>query len=246
MEDVHSIRLPKKLSDVILGYSYFLHPYSESQAKIYKLTHKSKPNLYLKIKQFQERNNLKTEYQILKWIDKRLPTPQPRYYLLEEETEYLVTTEVPGTPTYQVDNNQREKAVIILGKSLKLIHNLDTVNCPVNNSIENWLKRLNAEVKDVSFLKTHKPRENMVFTHGDYCLPNIIVKDSELSGIIDWDYAGLADSYTDFASCVRSIRYNYGVIESNEKWIPLFFNSYGLNDLNIEKLDYYSKLIDIT
>ncbi len=60
-------------------------------------------------------------------------------------------------------------------------------------------------------------------------------------GIIDWDCAGLADPYMDFVSCVWSIGYNYGEKDAEEKWVPLFFDSYGIQP-DTEKLRYYNKL----
>ncbi len=90
-----------------------------------------------------------------------------------------------------------------------------------------------------------QPDESLVFTHGDYCLPNIIIEGRELSGVIDWDYAGLADPYADFASCVWSMGYNYGLEETAERWEPYFFMVYGLEDVDVGNLAYYRKLMDL-
>ena len=89
-----------------------------------------------------------------------------------------------------------------------------------------------------------QPNESLVFTHGDYCLPNIIIEERELSGVLDWDYAGLADPYADFASCVWSMGYNYGLEEIAERWEPYFFMVYGLDDIDVGKLAYYRKLME--
>ena len=44
--------------------------------------------------------------------------------------------------------------------------------------------------------------------HGDYCLPNIILKEHTVSGYIDVALAGVGDRYQDLALAVRSLAYN--------------------------------------
>ncbi|TFH13229.1 aminoglycoside 3'-phosphotransferase, partial [Candidatus Bathyarchaeota archaeon] len=87
-----------------------------------------------------------------------------------------------------------------------------------------------------------RPVENFVFTHGDYCLPNILIEDGVLSGVIDWDYAGLADPYVDFVSCMWSIRYNFG--EEADDLIPLFLETYDV-ELDPAKYGFYKRLNEL-
>jgi aminoglycoside phosphotransferase len=178
---------------------------------------------------------------MLKWINQRVPTPEPLYYNKEKSTEYLLTTEIKGTPTYQVTLSERETAVRILAETLRKIHSIDTTGCPARHTINCWIKTLREKEIDVSPLGDWRPEEKLCFTHGDYCLPNIIVN-GRLSGIIDWDYAGLADPYTDLASCTWSLGYNYK--EEAETLIPLFYETYGVEIIE-EKLDFYRRLYEL-
>jgi aminoglycoside phosphotransferase len=178
----------------------------------------------------------------------RLPTPEPLFYMLSEGVEYLLTREVPGTPAYQVQPEEREDAVRVLAFTLKCIHELDTDACPYTNTIEDRVTALKPTLnqrdgKKLDALLKHAPAETLVFTHGDYCLPNVITLGARLGGVIDWDYAGLADPYVDLASCFRSLKYNYGERDSKEIWIPLFLEVYGLDALDDEKLGFYTELI---
>lgn len=235
-----STRLPDELAERLTGYSFVKHPYDESQATIYVFIHQTKPRLYLKIRNDQT-NRLNSEYKMLKWINQRVPTSEPLYYIKETSTEYLLSTEIKGTPTYQVAPPEREKTVRILAETLRKIHSLDPSRCPARHTINDWVNVLRAKEIDVAPLGEWRPEEKLCFTHGDYCLPNIIVNGG-LSGVIDWDYAGLADPYVDLASCTWSLRYNFK--EEAETLIPLFFDMYDV-DIDEEKLGFYRRLHEL-
>ena len=227
---------PEKLSELTEGYTVSRYPWYETAAKIYRLESESDA-IYLKIIEGQATRNLERESKILEWVDGRLPTPKLLYYGFDEGVEYQLTSEVKGTPTYKVQPNERTDAVRVLGETLKLIHSLGTAGCPIDNRIDKKV----AQIEDASELG-HRSGENLVFTHGDYCLPNIIIENAALSGVIDWDYGGLADPYVDFNSCIWSMGFNYGEQETKQKWTSLFLESYGIDELDEEKLAFYGRL----
>lgn len=233
--------LPPELTDIIDGYSVNRFPYYETVAKIYRL--EADDVLYLKIIEGQESLNLERESKILQWIDGRLPVPKILHYSYLDGVEYQLTSEIKGTPTYKVQEYEREKAVIAMGEAMKQIHSLDPSGCPIDNRIENRFKRIIEEGNSLEELGD-RPEENLIFAHGDLCLPNILVENDQLSGIIDWDCAGLSDAYIDIAACTWSIGFNYSEKEAKEKWIPLFLETYGL-DLDEEKYTYYGKLWEL-
>lgn len=78
----------------------------------------------------------------------------------------------------------------------------------------------------------------MAFTHGDYCLPNIMLGDGAVTGFIDLGRAGIADRYTDLALAARSIRHNTG----DEQLVGVFLEAYVLSEVNWRKIDYYTLL----
>jgi aminoglycoside phosphotransferase len=170
--------LPDELSRFIEGYNISRYPWYETAAKIYRL--ESDDVIFLKLIEGQPTHSLEKESRIVEWIDGRISTPRLLYYGQMDGVEYQLTTEIKGIPTYKAQPDQRREAVIILGETLRLIHSLDTTECPFDNRIENKL----SEVDDASKLGKITLKE-LVFTHGDYCLPNIIVEDGLLSGVID-------------------------------------------------------------
>src|SRR5919202_4271847 len=55
---------------------------------------------------------------------------------------------------------------------------------------------------------TRPHAEDLVFTHGDYCLPNIMIDAGQVAGFLELGSAGIGDRYRDLALAARSITYN--------------------------------------
>jgi aminoglycoside phosphotransferase len=79
--------------------------------------------------------------------------------------------------------------------------------------------------------------EGPVITHGDYCLPNVLIHNHKVSGFIDLGYFGFGDPYRDFIAAQYSVRRNLG-----EGWIAPFFKAFGVGPLNEEKLRWYRQI----
>ena len=150
-----------------------------------------------------------------------------------------------------------DELVRLLAAGLKEMHSLEISDCPFDQTLEAKLNKVRAklerglvdeddlerrqQVQDLyDVLLAAKPAsEDLVFTHGDYCLPNIILKDGRLSGFIDLGRAGVADRYVDLALAVRSLQYNgYGA----PQLLDLFFHTYGLKDIDQAKMKFYTLL----
>ena len=90
-------------------------------------------------------------------------------------------------------------------------------------------------------LRDHQPTEDdFVFTHGDYCLPNILLQGECVSGFIDLDRAGISDRYNDLAIASRSIAYNLG-----PEYEQRFFLSYGVEHIDDEKIQYFRMMDEL-
>lgn len=76
--------------------------------------------------------------------------------------------------------------------------------------------------------------EDLVFTHGDYSLPNIIINGGSISGFIDLGNSGVADRYYDLAVAEKSIIRNFG-----KEYVELFFAHYDIEDIDYKKIRFY-------
>ncbi|MGI8640730.1 MAG: APH(3') family aminoglycoside O-phosphotransferase [Pyrinomonadaceae bacterium] len=157
------------------------------------------------------------------------------------------------------DSLKADKAQTIgqLAKGLKIIHSLPFEDCPFGARLEYKLQiaekmMRNGLVDESDFdeirqgksaedlfeeLIANKPtNENLVFTHGDYCVPNVILKNGNLSGFIDWSGAGVADKYQDIALLARSVASNFGA-----EWKPFLFDALNVEP-DMQKIYFYNLL----
>lgn len=102
--------------------------------------------------------------------------------------------------------------------------------------------------KLLDWLIRNKPEEDIVFSHGDFCLPNVFIRDGKISGFIDLGGAGIADRYQDIALCFRSLRDNlagkYGGRVYEGFRPELLFEKLGIKP-DWEKIKYYILLDEL-
>lgn len=63
----------------------------------------------------------------------------------------------------------------------------------------------------------------LAFTHGDYCVPNALVQQGKVAGVVDWPHAGYADPRLDLAAGAWSLEYNL----KSRAFLLSFFEGYG-------------------
>lgn len=259
--------LPDPVRDRLRGYSTDgRNLRTESCSNVYPFTHPmpTKPGLVLKMRDVRLRPqepDLLTETVVLSWLRGKLPVPELRGFHVEGETQYLVMTQMEGVTGIHPDvTGDPASLVREFANGLQEVHALSTESCTLDWRMSRFipwaegliesgaLDELIPEGEPRTFLaeklsdiKETVPREeDLVFTHGDYCLPNVIFKEGRLSGYINLGYAGVGDRYLDLVAARGTIRRNLG-----EEWIGPFFQAYGLEEPDPEKLSAYQKVHDL-
>jgi aminoglycoside phosphotransferase len=251
--------LPADVARFVSGYAWRENHIGFSRTRVFRLTARGRAPLYLKIDPHATKFSLAEEKRRLDWLKNRLPVPETILLAADETNSYLLMTEISGVPA--IDDALRSDVPRLIEKlveGLKLIHAVSIENCPfrarlvdkieaARERMENGLveeedfdeERLGRTAADVfeEMLASVPAVEETVFTHGDFCAPNVIIKNKKLSGFVDWAEAGVADKYQDLALLSRSVRDNFGAVYEEK-----VFDVYGIEP-DREKI-YFYRLLD--
>lgn len=252
-------KLPKALQDKVEDSTWHEITVGESGAYTYLISGIEKNN-YLKIISHKLNKSMEREVRLLNWLEGKLPVPKVLLYIKDEEYEYLLMSEIKGICSFEPSlGSDIPRLVKLLAKGLRMIHSIDIGDCPVDQTLnikirEAKMRMMQGLVEEDRFdnirygrkaedlylelLAKRPDTEDLVFTHGDYCMPNILIDNWDIGGFIDWGRGGICDRYQDIALASRSLIYNFG-----ERWVPLLFEEYGLENIDYAKIEYY-KLLD--
>ena len=249
------IEVPSSLAKLTNGFSWEPITIGHSVAMTF-LLRGSRLNQYLKVQVKNSAESLFNEKEKLEWLGGKLPVPQVVFYGEDEANEYLLMSEVKGVNAPdQLHRDDLPSMLESLGSGLKTIHRVCINDCPFDQSldvkIEEAKNRVEQDLVDEDdFDEVRKGRkasdllkeliskrplhEELVFTHGDFCLPNVIVENKKVSGFIDLGRAGVADKYQDLALAIRSISSNFG-----KEYVRFFLAGYGMTDVDESMVEYY-------
>lgn len=250
--------LPADLAQIVFDYQWQEIHVGFSAAQIFRLAAENKKSLYLKVLKRSFGNLLLPEKQKLDWLKNKLPVPKVLFFAQDQTTDYLLLSEIEGADASRNSFEENKRGVIeLLAAGLKTIHSLSPADCPFDarldykiqlarKMMENNLvdesdfndERRGRTARDLfrELVESVPEGADPVFTHGDYCLPNIILKNGKLSGFVDWGSAGVADKYQDIALLARSVEYNFGA-----KWKNVLFEILEIEP-DEQKLHFYTLL----
>ena len=194
---------------------------------------------------------LKTEAEMTRYFyDKGLGAEVLAY--LPREQDWLLTRAVPGEDCTHYTHDPK-RLCDTLAQLLRQLHETDVTGCPVTDRCGANYHRAEANRRrgfcDLALFPEGwsfaSPEEawtevtangsllkNEVLLHGDYCLPNILLKDWKFSGFIDLDSSGIGDRHIDLFWAVWTLNYN---LKTNA-YYDRFLDVYGRDVLIPEKL----------
>lgn len=221
------IYIPEKINKIIGEEEYQIDDIGMSDSTVILFNDK-----VLKIEQECEESD--NEHNILQWLQGKLPVPKVLGFEKKNGKNYLLMSKLTGDMSCDDKYMQTpERLLSILADGIQMLQNVDITDCPYCSCLDiklemakynvdyNLVDLENVEQDTFSengfknpghlleWLIENKPREDLVFSHGDYCLPNIFVNDDRVNGFIDLGRAGIADKWQDIALCYRSLKYDF-------------------------------------
>ncbi len=260
------IYLPVELQSLISGKSYATDSIGMSGSSILIFE-----DMVLKIQ--PEDEETESEAVMMKWLQEMLPVPKVLFHKVENGINYLLMSKMPGVMSCDESILENQELVTeLLAEGLKRLWTVDITECPMRwdlpvklaaakRSVENGevdMDNVEPETfgeggfKDpqelLEWLVNNQPLLEPVLSHGDFCLPNIFVKDGKVCGYIDLGKTGIADKWQDIALCYRSLKHNYNGDYGSEKRTDfkenLLFEKLGIEP-DWEKIRYYILLDEL-
>ncbi|MFD2328879.1 APH(3') family aminoglycoside O-phosphotransferase [Cohnella sp. GCM10020058] len=253
-------QLPQDLLERIGPVAWHRIAIGQSGARTYRLECAEGPSTYMKIADVGCPDTLRAEADRLAWLRGKLPVPALLDYRQLADREMLWMSEVPGIHAADASWSDRPHDVArAMAAGLRHVHALDIQDCPFDQRVQVRIReagrRLAAGFVDADdfdseragcsadelfaqLLATVPPDEDLVFTHGDYTLPNVMLDEELRTGFIDWGRSGIGDRYQDIALAARSLAGDYGPSSAE-----VFLSAYGLSEPDRDKLEFY-RLLD--
>lgn len=172
---------------------------------------------------------------MLRWLEGKVPVPRIFCTLVQNGFRWTLMERIPGEMSCaDVWRADPHLLVRVLADAMKRLWSVDVTDCPVDQRPDAKLGRarktvengqVNMELVDpetfgekgfsspadlLQWLEEHRSECVPVLTHGDFCLPNLFLKDWQFTGFIDLGRSGMGDKWTDIAICWRSLRDNFG------------------------------------
>lgn len=252
--------LPDKIKNLIAEEAYSIDDMGMSHSTVLLFSDK-----ILKIQEISE--EAENEYRAMEWLQGKLPVPKVLGYERDEKNIYLLMTRVSGemacSDKYMKDP---EQLTTLLAEALQMLWKIDIHSCPFTWNLEKKLRLSKQAVENnlvdvdnaapgtfgengfkdpyhlLEWLNRHQPEEELVLSHGDFCLPNIFFENGKVSGYIDLGMTGIADKWQDVALCYRSLLHNYNGRYTGKKYpgflAEMLFEKLGLEP-DWEKIRYY-------
>lgn len=213
------------------------------------------------------------QVELMRWLEGKLPVPRVLAYEAEAGKSYLLMSKISGKMSCDTVYLERPEVLVsALAEGLKMLwsveisdcpqeRNLDTVLCEARTQVENQLVDLDnvepttfgeggfeSPAQLLDWLENNRPSGEPVFSHGDYCLPNVFLEDGKVSGFIDLGRSGAGDKWNDIALCYRSLKHNFdgtygGKVYENFK-PEMLFEKLGIEP-DWDKINYYLLLDEL-
>lgn len=260
------IQIPDNIQKIIENESCVVDNIGMSDSSVYLFSDK-----VLKVQPANEESE--NEYLMMKWLKGKLLVPEVIAYEKSCDKSYLLMSRINGVMACDDHYmNTPELLVELLSNAMHMLWEVDIAACPGKINLDKKLEMAAYNVEHdlvdldnvqpdtfgeggfknpkelLNWLIKNRPQEELVLSHGDFCLPNIFFTEDKLSGFIDLGKMCVADKYQDIALCYRSLTNNlngsYGGAVRRKLDVDNFFDKLGIAP-DWDKIRYYILLDEL-
>lgn len=258
--------MPASLRAAVAGYRWVRDTAGESDAAVYRLQGRDgAPDLFLKHGKGVAAADITEEMARLRWLAPYLPVPAVLQFAqaADPQQAWLLTAALPGKTAHELLEANPEIGPAMadaLAAFLRRLHALPVDACPFDTGpavrLAQARQRIDAGLVDAgdfdaerkgwtaeqvwTALQDCQPvAPDLVVTHGDFSLENILLHEGQVAGCLDVGRAGVADSYQDLAIAWRALG------ELDPALQQRFVEQYGLLDIDQGKLEFHLLLDEL-
>ncbi len=254
--------VPASLARLFAGWRWTLVWQIVPFQLVYRVDHDLESSLFIKLAFSDNGDYYQGEVDRTLWLGQYLPAPAVVDHGWDGKVAWMITNAIDGLDGTELSYaNKPDVLVKLLARGLRQIHSLDVDTCPFDfrisaaiAKVKNRMKRrlidplsdFHDEHSDMTVPEAVRlleqlrpPAEDLVVCHGDYCVPNILLKDDDVVGFVDLGELGIADRWWDLAVAAWSLDWNLGPGFEDQ-----FLTEYGV-ERDERKIRFYRLLYDL-
>jgi aminoglycoside phosphotransferase len=188
--------------------------------------------------------DLGAEHARLMWLAPRISVPEVLAFV-PGDVDHLLLSGLPGSPADRLAHEREPIAVIgAMAAAARAFHALARAECPFHGGSDGLFRRAEVQVatgrvrrEDLGSTYQHWTPEDLlteaaelmpttqdlVVTHGDLCLPNVLLDREASAAFVDVGAVELGDRFRDLSLLDRSVVRNLG-----ERWRGAIYYEYGI------------------
>ncbi len=200
---------------------------------------------FLKVRAVEEEPTLADESVRLRWALDHLPVPAVLDSGSDGDVDWLLLDGLPGRDATAPELKAHPAQLIpTLAHALRRFHRAPVETCPYRLTVEDAIAAVRRRVGDgaaehadlhaeyshlslgeaIAIIEDLAPNsEDLVVCHGDYCFPNVLIEDGDVTAFLDLGELNVADRWWDLAVASWSTEWNIG-----PGWERPFLDAYGV------------------
>jgi kanamycin kinase len=254
--------IPAELADEYSSWTWRVVSLHPGNSVAYRLSSEAGEVRFLKIVREGWTPGAEAEAERTEWARLYLPVPRILRRGVSGGTSWLLSPGIDGLDaTHETFRADVPGLVTRLAHGLRRFHEAPASKCPFQFRIDNAMDvvrhrlrtgqiqpdrdfhvefaGLTAEDAVRELARSRPKSEDLVVCHGDYCVPNVLLRENAVVGYVDLGELGVADRWWDLAVASWSITWNFGPgLEA------LFFDSYGVRP-DEDRIRFYRLLYDL-